>query len=73
MSYMKHNAAFAPAAGIQELTFDEISEVGGGDVNWTAVGRFAGRAAGVGVRVGAWGLAGAAVAVVVYVAVDALD
>jgi hypothetical protein len=30
MSYMDTNAAFAPAGGIQELSFDEIEEVGGG-------------------------------------------
>ena len=29
MSYMDHNAAFAPAGGIQELSFDEIDLVGG--------------------------------------------
>ena len=73
MSYMEHNAAFAPAGGIQELSFDEIDLVEGGGVNWTAVGKFAGRAVGVGVRVGAWGLAGAAVATLVYVAIDAID
>jgi len=27
---MGHDAAFAPAGGIQELSFDEIEEVGGG-------------------------------------------
>ena len=72
MSYM-NQAAFAPARGIQELSFDEIDTVGGGDVNRSAVGRFAGRAAGIGVRAGLWGLAGAAVATAVYVAVDAVD
>ncbi len=30
MSYMGSHAAFAPAGGIQELSFDEIEEVGGG-------------------------------------------
>lgn len=30
MSYMDHNDAFAPAGGIQELSFDEIEEVSGG-------------------------------------------
>ena len=30
MSYMDHNAAFAPAGGIQELSFDEIAYVGAG-------------------------------------------
>ena len=30
MSYMGHDAAFAPAGGIQELSFDEVEEVGGG-------------------------------------------
>jgi hypothetical protein len=28
---MDHNAAFAPAGGIQELSFDEIDLVGGAD------------------------------------------
>ncbi len=30
MSYMNTHAAFAPAGGIQELSFDEIDEVAGG-------------------------------------------
>lgn len=30
MSYMDANANFAPAAGIQELSFDEINHVSGG-------------------------------------------
>ena len=30
MSYMDHNTAFAPAGGIQALSFGEIAEVGGG-------------------------------------------
>lgn len=30
MSYMDHNAAFAPAGGIQELSFDDIGAVDGG-------------------------------------------
>ena len=30
MSYMNTHAAFATAGGIQELSFDEIEEVGGG-------------------------------------------
>jgi hypothetical protein len=30
MSYMEHNVAFAPAGGIQELSFDEIDAVSGG-------------------------------------------
>ena len=30
MSYMDTHAAFAPAGGIQELSFDEIDLVGGG-------------------------------------------
>lgn len=29
MSYMNHNAAFAPADGIQELSFDEVEQVDG--------------------------------------------
>jgi hypothetical protein len=73
MSYMNTHAAFAPAGGIQELSFDEIDQVDGGGVNWTAVGKFAGRAVGVGVRLGVWGLAGAAVATLAYVAIDAID
>ena len=32
MSYMDHNTAFAPAGGIQELSFDEINEVSGSAV-----------------------------------------
>jgi hypothetical protein len=72
MSYMNH-ADFASSGAIAELSFDEIDLVCGGDVNWKAVAKFAGKAAGYGVRAGAWGLAGAAVAVAVYVAVEALD
>jgi hypothetical protein len=30
MSYMNTHAAFAPAGGIQELSFDEIAHVGAG-------------------------------------------
>ena len=30
MSYMNDQAQFLPASGIQELTFGEIDEVGGG-------------------------------------------
>jgi len=30
MSYMNTHAAFAPAGGIQELSFDEIDQVDGG-------------------------------------------
>ncbi|MFN3620204.1 hypothetical protein [Sphingorhabdus sp.] len=36
MSYMENNAAFAPAGGIQELSFDEIDLVGGAGRNLTA-------------------------------------
>ena len=36
MSYMNTHAAFAPAGGIQELSFDEIEEVGGGP-GWAIV------------------------------------
>lgn len=32
MSYMDHNAAFAPVGGIQELSVDEVREVEGGFV-----------------------------------------
>ena len=39
MSYMEHNAAFAPAGEIQELSFDEIDLVDGGKVNWRMVGQ----------------------------------
>ncbi len=31
MSYMDQNVAFAPTGGIQELSFDEIDAVGGGN------------------------------------------
>jgi hypothetical protein len=35
MSYMDTHAAFAPAGGIQELSFDEIEAVGGaGFFDW---------------------------------------
>jgi hypothetical protein len=37
MSYMEHNAAFAPAGEIQELSFDEIEEVGGGPLPLIAI------------------------------------
>lgn len=30
MSYMDHNASFAPVGGIQELSFDEVEQVDGG-------------------------------------------
>jgi len=30
MSYMDHNTAFAPAGGIQEMSFQEVDQVGGG-------------------------------------------
>jgi len=36
MSYMDHNAAFAPAGGIQELSFDEIDQVEG--AGWVSRG-----------------------------------
>ena len=31
MSYMDQNVAFVPAGGIQDLCFDEIDQVGGGN------------------------------------------
>jgi len=71
MTYMDANAAFA--GDIQELSFDEIVSVGGGSVDWDKVGRFAGRAFGLGSRVGLWGVAGGVLALAVYVAVDAVD
>lgn len=49
MSYINQNVAFAPAGGIQELSFDEIEEVGGA---WVAnavggaLGAFGGAATG---------------------------
>ena len=70
MSNMTHDA-FAQSA-VQELSFDEIDLVDGAGVNWYNVGKFAGRAVSVGGRLGAYGLAGAAVATVAYIAVDAL-
>ena len=54
MSYMS-NAEFAPASGIQELTFNEIDYVGGGDGargNSTAGGAAAARGAAIGARIG---------------------
>jgi hypothetical protein len=55
MSYMNRNPAFAGA--IQELSFDEIGEVGGGPLPLLAIGKAigyataaaAGTAAGVGI------------------------
>jgi len=50
MSYMNTHAAFAPAGGIQELSFDEIGVINGSgfwegvgemlDNPWTTVGKF---------------------------------
>jgi|CXWL01.1.fsa_nt_gi hypothetical protein len=37
MSYMNHDAAFAPAGGIQELSFDEVDAVAGGPVSASTV------------------------------------
>lgn len=37
MSYVDHKADFAPAGGIQELSFDEIEEVAGGIWPYLAV------------------------------------
>lgn len=59
--------------GVTILSDHEIDSVAGGSVDWKGVARFAGRAAGTGVRLGVWGLAGAAVATAVYVAIDAAD
>ncbi len=49
MSYMDHNATFAPAGGIQELSFDEIGMINGSgfferlgemaDNSWRTAGR----------------------------------
>jgi hypothetical protein len=53
MSYMDHNAAFAPAGGIQELSFDEIDLVGGAELTegqelgCAAFGNFVGGALGI--------------------------
>ena len=48
MSYMDTHAAFAPAGGIQELSFDEIEEVGGGRQAATANGAVLGAGSAVG-------------------------
>jgi len=52
MSYMDHNAAFAPSGGIQELSFDEIDLVGGArserqELGCAAIGSFVGGALGI--------------------------
>jgi len=69
MSYMDTHAAFAPAGGIQELSFDEVEEVGGGNKFWGKVGVAIGKAllrgaaGGAGVAVGAAAVTAAALAV----------
>ncbi|RRQ52512.1 hypothetical protein [Sphingorhabdus wooponensis] len=77
MSYMNTHAAFAPAGGIQELSFDEIAHVGAGDRgSATAAGaiggftvaggymtalRFASYGARIGILGGAAGIIGGAI------------
>ncbi len=77
MSYMNTHAAFAPAGGIQELSFDEIAHVSAGDRgDATAAGaiggaaiaggymtalRFASYGARIGVLGGAAGIIGGAI------------
>ena len=58
MSYMDQNIAFAPAGGIQELSFDEIDTVGGSDQGDSTVnGAIAGGTAGYHFMKGAkWGI-----------------
>ncbi len=72
MSYMS-NAEFAPASGIQELSFDEIDYVNGASELGENVLKFAGAGALIGSFGGAKGaavgiLVGAVVGVVVTVA-----
>ena len=43
MSYMDQNVAFAPAGGIQELSFDELFLVDGGRYTWRGFGEAVGR------------------------------
>lgn len=71
MSYIQTTDQFG-STDIQELSFDEVEMVDGAAVNWYGVAKFAGRAVSVGGRLGVYGLAGAAVATVAYIAVDAL-
>ena len=62
MSYMDTHAAFAPAGGIQELSFDEVLCVGGGNGargNSTAGGSVAGAGAGAAAGYAAGARAGA--------------
>jgi hypothetical protein len=52
MSYMDTHAAFAPASGFRELSFDEIEEVGGArserqELGCAAIGSFVGGALGI--------------------------
>lgn len=71
MSYIDTHAAFAPAGGIQELSFDEIEEVGGGPLPFLpAIGAFLSSPAGVATiaSVGA-----VATAVVSYVTTTSTD
>jgi len=57
MSYMDQNVAVAPAGGIQELSFDEVARISGGDIgDSTVAGTFAGAGAGWRIARGAsWG------------------
>ena len=65
MSYMDTHAAFAPAGGIQELSFDEIEEVGGGIVPFLpAIGAFLSSPAGIATIASAGAIATAAIAYV---------
>ncbi|MFN3620205.1 hypothetical protein [Sphingorhabdus sp.] len=60
MSYMENNAAFAPAGGIQELSFDEIEQVEG--AGWVTRGVYAALVV-VGVSSGVALVAGVAVGI----------
>lgn len=67
MSYMDQNVAFAPAGGIQDLCFDEIDQVGGGNrgdatangavngATTASAGMIAARYSSVGARIGVIG------------------
>jgi hypothetical protein len=64
MSYMNTHAAFAPAGGIQELSFDEIEEVGGGPAFIPAIVGYLSTPAGVASVAAAGAVVTAAVALV---------
>lgn len=73
MLNVSHEAhAAAKHNGISEITLADIEQVNGAGIDWVSVGSFAGRAAGIGVRAGAVGLAGAAVSTAIFIAVEAL-